>query len=489
MAGLMDSDKWTVAQISTQITRHRKSMLRREFVKTSAMSLLAISNAAEFPLLQPRRFTLMTLDPGHFHAALVQKQMNDLISPQVYIYAPAGFDLDEHLKRIAAFNTRPDNPTRWEEKVYKGHDCLEKMLAEKPGNVVVLSGNNRLKTKYIRDCVDAGLNVLADKPMCTDEKGWELLREAFAVAAKNNVLLYDIMTERYEITTMLQKELANRPRVFGRLQKGTPDDPSVTKESVHHLFKYVAGKPLQRPGWFFDTAQQGEGIVDVTTHLVDLIFWECFPEQKIALSDVNLLKAKRWTTTVSREQFAKVTGLEQFPEFLRDKMDARNALALYCNGEFTFKVKGVNSKVSVIWNFQAPDGTGDTHFSVMKGTQAIVAIRQGKEEKYRPELYVQATKPAQRKTVEAELKKAIEEMQATYPGIGATASGDGWQMTIPDRYRDGHEAHFSQVADKYIRFLSDGKLPAWEAPNMLAKYYVTTQALKLAKQGNGQTKS
>jgi hypothetical protein len=68
-------------------------------------------------------------------------------------------------------------------------------------------------------------------------------------------------------------------------------------------------------------------------------------------------------------------------------------------------------------------------------------------------------------------------------------SGDGWQMTIPDRYRDGHEAHFSQVADKYIRFLSEGKLPAWEAPNMLAKYYVTTQALKLAKQGNGQTKS
>ena len=48
------------------------------------------------------------------------------------------------------------------------------------------------------------------------------------------------------------------------------EEPAVTKESVHHLFKYVSGKPLRRPAWFFDTAQQGEGIVDITTHLVDL---------------------------------------------------------------------------------------------------------------------------------------------------------------------------------------------------------------------------
>ena len=31
---------------------------------------------------------LITLDPGHFHAALVQKTMYDGVSRTVYVYAP-----------------------------------------------------------------------------------------------------------------------------------------------------------------------------------------------------------------------------------------------------------------------------------------------------------------------------------------------------------------------------------------------------------------
>ena len=53
------------------------------------------------------------------------------------------------------------------------------------------------------------------------------------------------------------------------------------KESVHHLFKLVDNKPLTRPVWYLDVNQQGEGIVDVTTHLVDLVQWEAFPDQII----------------------------------------------------------------------------------------------------------------------------------------------------------------------------------------------------------------
>ena len=63
--------------------------------------------------------------------------------------------------------------------------------------------------------------------------------------------------------------------------------PSIVKESVHHFFKYVSGNPLKRPGWFFDTTQQGEGIVDVMTHLVDLTLWEAFPEQPIKTEDIK----------------------------------------------------------------------------------------------------------------------------------------------------------------------------------------------------------
>ena len=41
---------------------------------------------------------------------------------------------------------------------------MERMLREKPGNVVVLSGRNRGKMDRILAAVEAGLNVLADKP-------------------------------------------------------------------------------------------------------------------------------------------------------------------------------------------------------------------------------------------------------------------------------------------------------------------------------------
>ena len=50
---------------------------------------------------------LMTLDPGHFHAALVQKTMYDRVCPVVHVYAPEGPDVGDHLNRIQGFNQRP----------------------------------------------------------------------------------------------------------------------------------------------------------------------------------------------------------------------------------------------------------------------------------------------------------------------------------------------------------------------------------------------
>ena len=55
---------------------------------------------------------LMTVDPGHFHAALVQKAMYPGVSERVDVYAPVGPDLTEHLNRIVAFNTRSEQPTK-----------------------------------------------------------------------------------------------------------------------------------------------------------------------------------------------------------------------------------------------------------------------------------------------------------------------------------------------------------------------------------------
>jgi predicted dehydrogenase len=423
---------------------------------------------------------LITLDPGHFHAALVQKTMYETVDPVVHVYAPEGKDLMEHFGRIESYNSRSENPTSWIEKLYTGPDYLERMISEKAGNVVIISGNNARKTEYIHTAVKAGLNVLADKPMVITSEGFPLLEEAFEIAEKNGVLLYDIMTERYEITTMLQRELSMMPEIFGELLKGTINDPAITKESVHHFFKYVSGSPLIRPAWFFDVSQQGEGIADVTTHLVDLIQWEAFPDRIIDRKDIEMISAKHWTTDLFPRQFKLVTGLDGYPDYL-NKYIKDSILQVYSNGEIIYKIRGVCAKVSVIWNFQAPEGTGDTHYSIMKGTRCNLIIRQGKQEGYRPVLYIESVGNEDPDSFQKELSEKFNSIETRYPGVRLVRSEVGkWVVEIPDEYKVGHEAHFGQVTEKYLKYLQDGRVPDWEVPNMITKYYTITKALDLA---------
>lgn len=426
-------------------------------------------------------FRLITLDPGHFHAALVQKSMVPGVSPEVHIYAPDGPDLDLHLERVRAFNTREDNPTSWDLKIHTGPDFLQKMLAEKPGNVVVLAGNNRDKTRYILESVKAGLHVLSDKPMAIDPEGLKLLEEAYRIAEEKDLLLLDIMTERFEITTMLQKEFSRHPDVFGELDKGTPDNPAITKESVHHFSKLVNNTPLQRPAWFFDPLQEGEGIVDVTTHLVDLVQWECFPKETIKNSEMKMISARIWDTEMTKAEFTKVTKMDTWPDYLKPLVGDDDVLRTPANGEFTYTLRGVHAKISVLWNFEAPPGTADTHDSLMRGTKCSLHIRQGKEQGFKPVLYIEPQASVNMDSWKPALDKAAAEVAKKYPGVVVEDLGERYEVVIPDHYKKGHEAHFAQVAERFLGFLKDGGTPDWEVPNTLVKYHTIMEAYKMSR--------
>ena len=428
----------------------------------------------------PKPVQLVTLDPGHFHAALVQKTGYPEVDSTVYVYAPEGSDLKLHLDRVKAFNTRPESPTNWNEQVYTGTDFFEKMIAEKKGNVVVLSGNNKKKTEYILTSLKNQFNVLADKPMVIDSKGFQELKEAFEVAAANKLLLYDIMTERFEITTMLQRDLSMLPEVFGTLEKGTLQNPAITKESIHHFYKYVSGNVLTRPAWFLDASQQGEGIVDVMTHLVDLVQWECFPEQVIDTTEIKVNKAKRWATNMTLSQFKAITKLDAFPDYLKNNVSADTVLKIYSNGEINYQVKGVHAKTSVIWKYQAPEGTGDTHYSIMRGSKANLVIRQDKDQQYKPTLYIEPVGKAKDASYEKTLNEQMKTIVAKYPGVELKSTKAGWEVIVPKKYKEGHEAHFGRVTEKFLEYLKNGNMPSWEVPNMIAKYYTTTQGLEVS---------
>ncbi len=186
---------------------------------------------------------LMTLDPGHFHAALIQKEMYPGVAPRVHVYAPLGWDLLEHLNRVAGFNRRAERPTSWELDVHTSPDYFERMLKERPGNVVVLSGRNAVKMDRILASVKGGLHVLADKPWILKSADLPKVEAALAEADAKKLVAYDIMTERFEVTTMLQRALVNDRAAFGEIVPGTEAEPSVYMESVHHLMKVVSGAP------------------------------------------------------------------------------------------------------------------------------------------------------------------------------------------------------------------------------------------------------
>ena len=447
-----------------------------------ALSLLA---AAPCLMAQSRptgEIRLITLDPAHFHAALVQKEMYPGVSPHVAVYAPLGLDLTEHLARVARFNLRAEIPTAWQLEIHAGPDFLERMLKERPGNVVVLSGRNRAKIDYIKRSVEAGLNVLADKPWTLDSHDIPAIGQVLDLADRKGLVAYDIMTERHEVTSMLHRELVNAPDVFGVIVPGDEKNPGVVMESVHRLMKTVAGVPNLRPTWFFDVGQQGEALADVGTHLVDLAQWTVFPDQAIDYKkDIRVLDGKRWPTVLTREQWRRVTGEAQFPEYLSSSVKG-DRLSYFCNNFVTYTLRGVHIQMNVLWDFEGPP-PNDSYVATFRGTKSRIEVRQGKEENFRPEVYIVPNSASLKAEVLAGLRKKVDALQIKFSGLSFEDRASEFRLMIPDRHRVGHEAHFAQVMQQFFGYLKNPKdLPAWEKPGMLAKYYVSTKGVDLARQ-------
>jgi predicted dehydrogenase len=466
-------------------------VIRRRFAGPVALVLLAAMGPALGTAAEPTPpdVCLMTLDPGHFHAALMHKEMWPGVSPRAYVYAPLGPDLLGHLQRMARFNSRPENPTAWELRIYAGPDALGRMLVERPGNVVVLSGRNREKIGRLLASVEAGLHVLADKPWIIEAAHLPLLEGALDAAARRGVVAYDAMTQRFEVSCLLQKELVQAPDVFGTPLAGSEAEPAVRMESLHHMLKEVAGAAALRPAWFFDVAEQGEGLTDVGTHLVDLVPWTLWPGQPIDYrTQVQVLRARRWPTVLARADFQRVTGGTDFPANLAPAVKD-GSLTYYCNTSVHYTVRGVHVRLDIRWDFQAPPGAGDTERAVFRGSRSRVEVHQGKDENFVPELYVVPNRPEDKAAVAEALRRKVDALQAACPGVAVEDEGKRLRVAIPAALRVGHEAHFALLAARFLGYVRNPRtLPAWEKPNMLAKYYVTTRGVELARRGGDPAK-
>ncbi len=419
--------------------------------------------------------------PGHFHAALIQKAMLPGVAPRVAVYAPLDGDLLDYLQRIAQFNSRAHAPTSWELDIRASADYRERFLHDQRGNAVIFSGGNRGKIDLMLEAVEGGLHILADKPWIIDVADFPKVEALLNQMMHRRVIVMDMMTERYEITTQLQRELVQDRAVLGELLPGTAEEPSLSIGSVHFLQKEVAGQPLKRPATFFDIYQQGEGLADVGTHLVDLVMWLLLPEQVIDYRrDIVLHDAQRWATVVSREQFRGVTGLPDFPAWLAPAIRG-DSLHYFCNNAVDFSISGYRVGLHVQWDY-ASSGS-DLHWAVVRGSRSCVDIRQGTQPGDQPELWIVPHRPADQQAVHQAVQARIEAWQDRWPGVVGEDVDGAIQLRIPPHYRLGHEAHFAEVLNQFLQRLANrSSYPAWEVSNLLAKYSITTKAVAMARQ-------
>jgi predicted dehydrogenase len=421
---------------------------------------------------------LMTLSPGHFHAALVQKRGLYGVHPRSYVYGPLDNDTLAHVARIASFNARRDDPTAWEVDLRAGADYLQRFVREQPGNTVILSGRNRPKIDLMQLAVENCLHVVADKPWIVEHADFPKLEALFREADLRDVLVWDMLTERFEITNWLQREFIRDPEVFGQWQTGTPEQPALYFHSVHHLKKSVNGQPLVRPWWWFDPDISGESMADVGTHLADLAIWFVAPEQAVDYTrHVTMLTANRESLWLTEDQFRQVTRLPAVPSEL--KIHVTNGQLRYASSNTaTFTLKGIHTRLSTAWEFESPGG--DTHQCYARGSRATISVRQ--QPSGRTELYISAADPGDHPKLLRQLREKCNTLQREFSGMSVADLGHEAQVLIPESWRAGHEEHFASVMDEFMRYFQTPRaVPSWEKPNALARYYITTKAVQMAR--------
>jgi hypothetical protein len=220
----------------------------------------------------------------------------------------------------------------------------------------------------------------------------------------------------------------------------------------------------------------------VATHLVDLVPFLLYPGRALDYrSDIRLLGAKKWPTVLDRTQLLRLTGAKELDPVLASRLK-NDRLDYFANGEVSYTIRGTHVRLKALWNYEASEGGGDTHVAIVRGSRSRVEILQGAEQKWRPELYVVPNRPADALAVKAALERRIAELAKARPGLTVEGEGARLRVGIPDRYRVGHEPHFAEVTERFLGHLKDpASLPKWEKANMLAKYWVTTQAVELSR--------
>lgn len=425
-----------------------------------------------------RTFTLAFLEPGHFHAALTLKTSNARVDRNVHLYATPGAEREAFVALVKAFNTRDDNPTDWHVQVHESEAPRTKLVDDGHADVVILAGQNAAKLEHIAALHRAGIAVLADKPWLTDPAALADLHQVTSGVP----LALDIMTERHDVMAGLRQRICTDDAILGGFATAHPEGAAIEIGSRHHLFKRVNGAPLRRPAWYYDVRVQGDGLVDIQSHMVDQMQWLVGGESNFDFeSDVSGLTAKRWGTGVDAALFKDSTGHDAFPPTLVRAI-SNGVLDLQCNSVINYTLRGVPVQQQAQWGQREPEGSGDIHAARIRGQHAQLHLEHGPETDFLPRLHLL---PATGSDAQSAAQAAVERWRADIPGLELRASRFGFEFFVPLASRTTHEQHFAMVLDEFLDLMENtqtgqpGSWPRAHAARIRMRYTLLAAACGL----------
>jgi predicted dehydrogenase len=232
------------------------------------------------------------------------------------------------------------------------------------------------------------------------------------------------------------------------------DGPAISLAAVHHLCKRVDGRPLRRPAWYYDVAVQGDGVVDVQSHLTDQAQWLVAGERDLDYRrDVRLLAANRGETEVDLDLFRESTGATHFPDALAGRIEA-GILRLACNSSIDYELAGVPVRQRVEWRAREPEQGGDQYEVRLRGSRCDVTAANGPDTGYRMELYLV---PRPGVDLEAELARAVAAWESDLPDLRPVKAGDGFKLAVPDALVVPHDRQFPLQLGAFLDALESGR--------------------------------
>ena len=150
---------------------------------------------------------------------------------------------------------------------------------------------------------------------------------------------------------------------------------------------------------------------------------------RLPLGDRACLGAKQWPTVARPRTQLLRAHRRQAADRRPRRAAARRPLDYFANGEVSYTIRGAHVRLRALWNYEAPEGGGDTHAAIVRGQPLARRDPPGRRAEVAARaLRVARTSPPTRRRVKAALERRVAELAKARPGLtvedeGAAAAG------------------------------------------------------------------